>query len=461
MPFPYIPFRTATIMKQKLSSLLLALLCLATALPTDGFAAIPDESLKIPVAISSSPSGASLSIDGKPAGTTPTTIWLLPGSHIARFSLRGAPDTFADFTVEKNASAEVVAKLPSPSAPVLLLSNPSGATVERNGKNLGTTPIRLPEEAPGSHSFTFSANGYRRQTLELNLVGGSPARLEAKLVSSSASVHVTSEPAGANILVNGFDRGTTPADLSDIPEGEASIVISYPGYRKFTSSLRASAGDQLTLHARLEPLPSSLKIVTVPSGARIYIDNVFKGESPLDIPEIAAGSYRVRADLAGYDSQARTLTVGIDHNVTEEFKLVPNVGILRLSTTPAGVTVLIDDKRVGITAAESADKSDIVSTPFVVSNIVMGSHTLTLSRPGYGQLSRTIQIDRDKELSLGTIQLERQFIPDVIVHTRKEVYRGVYIEQTPEFYRLETTPGIIRSIPKNDITYVESIQSKK
>ena len=131
------------------------------------------------------------------------------------------------------------------------------------------------------------------------------------------------------------------------------------------------------------------------------------------------------------------------------------------STTPAGVTVLIDDKRVGITAAESADKSDMVSTPFVVSNVVMGSHTLTLSRPGYGQLSRTIQIDRDKELSLGTIQLERQFIPDVIVHTRKEVYRGVYIEQTPEFYRLETTPGIIRSIPKNDITYVESIQSKK
>ncbi len=448
-------------MKRKLSSLLVALLCLAALLPATGRAASPDETPKVPVSISSSPSGATLSVDGKPSGTTPATLWLLPGSHIARFSLRGAPDTFVDFAVEQTASAEVIAKLPSPSAPVLLLSNPSGATVERNGKTLGTTPILLPEETPGSHSFTFSANGYRKQTLELNLVGGSPARLEATLVSSSASVHVTSEPSGANILVNGFDRGTTPADLSDIPEGEASIVITLPGHKKFTSSLRASAGDQLTLHAPLEPLPSSLKIVTVPSGARIYVDNVFKGESPLEIPEIDAGSYRVRADLAGYDSQARTISIGIDHQVTEELKLVPNVGILRLATTPAGVTVLIDNKRVGVTAAESDEKSDMVSKPLVIPDVVMGSHTLTLSRPGYGQISRTIQIDRDQELSLGTIQLERHFIPDVIVHTRKEVYRGVYIEQTPEFYRLETTPGIIRSIPKSDISYVESVQSKK
>ena len=262
----------------------------------------------------------------------------------------------------------------------------------------------------------------------------------------------------ASVSVNGFPRGTTPVTLSDIPEGEASIEISAPGYRKFTSQMRVAAGDTLALHAPLEALPSSLTVVTIPAGARVYVDNVFKGNSPLELQEIAAGEYRVRVDMAGYDSMARNVTVKIDQQVTEEFKLAANIGSIRVSTAPAGVTILIDGKAAGKTVAAD-ESSDTVSEPLLIPDVLQGPHTITFTRPGYGESVKSIEITRNQELSLGTVTLERKFIPDVIVHTRKDVYRGVYIEKTAEFYRIETSPGLIRSIPQRDITRVELIRT--
>lgn len=413
---------------------------------------------KIPVALSASLEGAPFTIDGTQSGQAPATVWLEPGPHIIRFAPEGSPATFAEFTVDPAANNELNVKLPAPSAPVLLLSRPAGATVQRNGITLGVTPLLLPEEAPGRHTFSFRLNGYRDQQSELQLTAGTPAQLDVALVSSTAAVSVTSEPTGASVSVNGFPRGTTPVTLSDIPEGEASIEISAPGYRKFTSQMRVAAGDTLALHAPLEALPSSLTVVTIPAGARVYVDNVFKGNSPLELQEIAAGEYRVRVDMAGYDSMARNVTVKIDQQVTEEFKLAANIGSIRVSTAPAGVTILIDGKAAGKTVAAD-ESSDTVSEPLLIPDVLQGPHTITFTRPGYGESVKSIEITRNQELSLGTVTLERKFIPDVIVHTRKDVYRGVYIEKTAEFYRIETSPGLIRSIPQRDITRVELIRT--
>ena len=185
-------------------------------------------------------------------------------------------------------------------------------------------------------------------------------------------------------------------------------------------------------------------------GARVYLDQGVKGETPLSLEGLAPGEHRLRAELAGHDPAARTISIAPGGESTEEFRLRGNVGTITLSTAPAGVEVLIDDRSYGKTSAKP-DDSDVVSETLVLSDVPVGDHVLRLVRPGYASAQRSVSVQRGQTLALPTATLERRFLPDVEVRTRHGVYRGVFVESTPEFYRIESRPGLIQSIPQGDI----------
>lgn len=432
------------------------LICLVLALASvSAGAKEPEQPVATPVNISSQPAGAELSIDGEKHGLTPVTVMLVPGSHVARLALPNQSATF--FSFETNGgTADVSFPLPAPSVTVLAISDPEGATVTRDGSVVGVTPVLLPDVPAGRHEFTFSLNGYRAHRTEIDLAAPAPVRISANLVSSSAILHVTTVPDGAEVTVNGVPRGASPVDVTGVPEGESSIEISMKGYKSYKSQMRLAAGDEQTVHAPLEPLPSTLSIVTVPSGAKIYIDDELKGVSPLTLKNIPAATYRVRTDLTGFDPAARSVELPLDAEKTEEFRLVPNVGVIRLSTSPAGVTVFVDGKKIGVTAAKS--ESDDVSETFEITGISAGARTLKFERPGYAESSRAVTVVRDQTVNVETVKLERRFIPDIEVTTASGTVRGVFIEKTEEFYRVETAPGLIRSFPMSDITHVSLLK---
>ena len=327
--------------------------------------------------------------------------------------------------------------------------HPGYTFVTRDGASAGVTPALLPDVPPGHHTFVFELAGHRPQTLETDLAAPAPVRLFARLVSTSASLHVTSEPAGASVSLNGAPRGATPLDLAGIPEGEATLELSLPGHAPFRTQVRLAAGERFSVNAPLDPLPGRLSVVTLPAGARVYVDNQYRGESPFVLEEAAPREYRVRVELAGHDPAARTVAIGPGEERTEEFRLAANVGSVSVSTSPAGVDVLVDGVRRGTTAAKDGAA---VSAPLVLADVPAGHHRLTFSRPGYAEASAEVDVARNVTATVPTVELRRRFLPDVVLRTRNggEI-RGVFVEQTKEFYRLETSPGITRSIPLDDI----------
>ena len=58
---------------------------------------------------------------------------------------------------------------------------------------------------------------------------------------------------------------------------------------------------------QLEIRPASLKVVSIPDKARVYVYNAFSGTTPLELAEIAAGAHRVRVELKGHDPNARNI----------------------------------------------------------------------------------------------------------------------------------------------------------
>jgi hypothetical protein len=67
---------------------------------------------------------------------------------------------------------------------------------------------------------------------------------------------------------------------------------------------------------------NKITITAFPEKARIYLDSDFIGNSPLQIENLAEGSYRLRVDMQGYVSKYRTLkiknNINMDISVTLE-----------------------------------------------------------------------------------------------------------------------------------------------
>lgn len=437
---------------------LAALAALAIGLPAFLHAAAPPAPPPAPaVAVTSRPEGAMLTVDGVPRGVTPASVHLFPGRHVARLELEGAPATYVEFESGESPS-DVFFELPAPSVTVLLDTEPQGAAATLDGAFVGTTPVLLPELAPGRHAFGLALDGHRAAVLEEDLAAPTPVRVFARLVPSSATLRVSSEPAGAAVAVGGVPRGAAPVDVSGIPEGETDVEVSLPGYASFRRRVRLASGDDVPLLAALEPLPNELRVVTVPAGASVYVDDEPRGAAPLVVTNALPGSFRVRVHLEGHDPLARTVALGPGEHSTQEFRLRPNTGSLTLSTSPALVTVSVDGRRAGATAAKPG-VSDSVSQELVL-RVPAGTRSVELSRPGYRTETRTVEVGRDRTASLGTVELERLFIPDVAVVTRNgTTVRGMFKERAGGFYRVETAPGLVHSIPVDDIESVQTIRS--
>ena len=437
-------------------AVLLAGLCAGPAAPAAAAKPAPPPPAPA-VSVSSRPAGAMLSVDGAPRGVTPASIHLFPGRHVARLELEGAPATYVEFETGES-PADFFFELPEPTVTVLLDTEPQGAAATLDGAFVGTTPVLLPELAPGRHAFGLSLDGHRDATVERDLAAPTPERVFARLVPSTATLRVTSAPDGAAVSVNGAPRGVAPLDVAGIPEGEASVEVSLPGHATFRRSVRLASGDALDLHAALEPLPATLRVVTVPAGALVYVDDELLGVAPAALTNAAPGAHRVRVDLEGHDPLARTVSLEPGAFSTQEFRLRPNAGSISLSTSPALVTVSVDGRRAGATAAKPG-ASDSVSEELVV-RVPAGTRAVELSRPGYKTVAQTVEVGRDRLVQLGTVELERLFIPDVAVTTRSgSVIRGMYKERSGGFYRVETAPGLVHSVPLDEIESIAQIRS--
>lgn len=413
----------------------------------------------VPAIVSSSPDGASLSVDGVSRGTTPLQIRLAPGRHVARLEAAGVAPTFVAFTTGE-APSEAFFELPRPAVSVLVESDPPGAAITLDGASVGTSPVLLPAVEPGRREFSFSLPGYKPQRIEAALAAPGPAKVTADLAPTTATVFVDSDPRGAAVSVNGSPRGVTPLEVPGIPESGAVVELSSPGHAPWRAETGPlPSGSLYRMEASLEPLPCVVRVVSLPSDARIYVDEVFAGRTPLSVTNPVVGPHTLRAERDGHETVARTVELGRGSNPTQEFRLRPTGGDLRLSTTPPGVSVSVDGHVFGKTAGlDDATASDV----FVVSNLAAGVHSVRLSRPGWEPKTAEFEIGEGRPADLGAVTLIRKFIPDYLIETRTTgIVRGRFVENTADAIRIETAPGIVRSIPKSHVVRVANIEGAR
>jgi len=93
-------------------------------------------------------------------------------------------------------------------AELTITSRPSGASVSIDGAPSGTTPVSA-RVAPGKHDVVLTKERYSAVTT----TSDAPGKLSLDLRRPTATLHVTSTPAAADVVIAGERRGKTPVDI--------------------------------------------------------------------------------------------------------------------------------------------------------------------------------------------------------------------------------------------------------
>ena len=104
---------------------------------------------------------------------------------------------------------------------------------------------------PKGTEITAYVNG----DLKLDLAKFQPTNAEnsanANVVSASAKLQLQSEPAGADIEVDGSFMGNTPSEVQ-VAEGEHNVSVKKTGFKDWERKLKVNAGSSVHLNAELE-----------------------------------------------------------------------------------------------------------------------------------------------------------------------------------------------------------------
>ncbi|OVE75380.1 hypothetical protein BVX97_04725 [bacterium E08(2017)] len=402
--------------------------------------------------IKANPSGASITFDGRGPYPAPyLASGIEPGDHLIVITKDGYKTHRQTITLSAGQRVPLEINLAPLTGLLLVHTEPEGMNVTLDDADQGVTPLLLTSIELGKYKVKLSKPGYISKTLDVNIDSRMPKRIRENLIPNSATLVLDSSPSGAKITLNGVSHGVTPKIIREIPGGASTLELEYDGYELYKKPLQLAAGQKASVVAELKAIPSKLTVVSIPPKARVYINNQFKGEAPVTIEDMEPGSIRVRGELPGYETTARTIELGRASDVTEELRLDGNCGQIQIITQPAGITVFVDGHEKGVTSFKD-DETDRISNPLTIELIPEGERVIKLVGKQHFPASFKVMVERGKTTTISPKKLRRRFIPDIEIRTATGVYQGVLVMQSPDgSIKIETKPGIFKVIEGKDI----------
>ncbi len=300
-----------------------------------------------------------------------------PGYRPAELAIKVTKDPNQRFTLN-------LQKLPGR----LQIKTPAAAQVSVDGQQLGQAPGEF-EIAPGKHRITIAAERYQPFAADVEVEGaGKTQSFEPALVPNWAEVSVTSEPAGAQVLVNGEVQGTTPLK-TQIVAGNHPLELRLQGFKPWTTDVQIKAGEPLTLGPITLGLPDGrLAVRSQPNGANVSVSGVYRGKTPLELELRPDIGHSIVLTKPGYEAATRQVTLTAGERRAVEVSLPGIYGEVRVVAQPADAQVLVNGEPNG--AANQTLKLVATTQEIVIRKQGFVDYKTTITpRPGVPQVIQT------------------------------------------------------------------------
>lgn len=328
--------------------------------------------------ITSAPAGATVSLLGKERGVTPFHCSLLPSTYIVKLEKPGYRAELIRVEIKQGTDRKIDAKLKPVTASVMLTSVPAAAPVIFQGKKIGETPLVIKDLPYGEYSAELAKSGYTKRTVSWKMnEDGRPVQVKTDLASNVGTLKITSNPAGATVTLNGTVMGRTPFS-ERIEEGKHNLEIARDGYVTLKQVVTVVRRQETSLKdVKLEIIPSTLKITSTPSGARVFVNDKQYSDTPMELRQLSPGVYKIRLEKDGYDPATRDVTVTAGNELEVALNLDSNTGGIDLVTVPSYITIYLDGKMVGTSEPDPANPG--MSKLLSLRNLSMGKHVVTIA----------------------------------------------------------------------------------
>jgi hypothetical protein len=206
--------------------------------------------------------------------------------------------------------------------------------------------------------------------------------------TADGTLMVTTNPAGARLFVDGVEQGATPFTVT-LKVGAHALELRGAGAPRLVP-ITMTAGAQMSQYIDLPSTVSAvgqLQVKTEPAGARISVDGVARGTSPVTVSDLTPGEHAVLLDSSfGSVKQTVTIEAGITASLMVPLAApegAPVSGWIAISA-PSEVNVFENGRLLGTSQTERL----MVSA---------GRHELALVNETLGyRATRTVQVSPGK-----------------------------------------------------------------
>lgn len=208
------------------------------------------------IEITSDPPGASVTIDGTPAGLLRTPVRLTgtvePGRHRIQIDHPQYQSVDEDFLALPGNTVRIHRTLVRAQGKLGVITTPPTASVFIDGRPVGVSPTDpVPVPAGTSVMVEITHAGTERLVREVTVGRDETEFLRVELPLKPCLLSVTTQPDRAEVFVDGERIGTTPVGSKKLPAGQHTLVVKKEGYEAAEQEFSTSGGERKTISIRL------------------------------------------------------------------------------------------------------------------------------------------------------------------------------------------------------------------
>ncbi len=354
------------------------------------------------LAVISVPGGAEVYLDSLRMGLTPLTLnSVLIGEHTIRIVKEYFKPAMLSVKVKKGKDNRVQAQLDKAEIELRITSQPPEAVVYITGQTQPhpSTPVSLKAVLDQELSIKLAKEEFHSRQLRIKLTeagiivsdtegiiplenGVGTVHVVLEAAPPPGSLRITSDPPGATVRLDGIAKGETPLNIARVTPGNRRLRISMSGFASVIRKVEVVSDQKTEVQVELGGL---LRVLSIPDGAQVYIDEKYAGLTPLRTERISSGSHQLR--LVAEKHKDRRSAVIVEKGQEKEviFRLLTVKGSIAVSSDPPGVAVYLDGKNKG-------------NTPLFIYGVIVGRHSLKLTKPGYEDWEKQITVEESKVL---------------------------------------------------------------
>ena len=201
--------------------------------------------------VTSEPTGATVFLDQKEAGKTPLALSRVhSGRHQVRVAKEGHDNWEREVDVAGGRKVEVYAQLKGREGRLEIRSEPAGAKVWVNGKEMGFTPLTMSTQ-PGQYLVRVFREGHEVYEEWVQIEGGGRKDIRVSLKNLLGDLVVQADPPGAAIYLDGKSVGTGRYEGKGLAPRIYRVRVVKDGHEEWERDVLVQEGKTVEVIARL------------------------------------------------------------------------------------------------------------------------------------------------------------------------------------------------------------------